>query len=57
MTKDDGLEINKGTELMLRRRAKRVPQQSRGLRIHNIFALRKKIFHFKLEITWEESTN
>jgi hypothetical protein len=56
MTKGDGLEINKGTELMLRRRAKRVPQQRRGLRINNIFALRKMIFQFKLEITWEEST-
>lgn len=56
MTKDGGLEINKGTELMLRRRAKRVPQQRKGLRINNIFALRKMIFQFKLEITWEEST-
>ncbi|AOV58728.1 hypothetical protein T040910_223 [Synechococcus phage S-CAM3] len=56
MTNDGDLEINKGTELMLRRRAKRVPQQRKGLRIHNIFALHKKIFHFKLEITWEEST-
>lgn len=53
--KDDDLEINKGTELMLRRRAKRDPIR-KGLRIHKILALRKKVFHFKLEITWEEST-
>jgi len=54
MTIDSDLEINKGTELMLRRRAKREPQM-RGLKIHKILALQKKIFHFKLEITWEES--
>jgi hypothetical protein len=53
--KDDDLQINKGTELMLRRRAKRVPPQRKGLRIHKILALHKKVFHFKLEITWEES--
>jgi len=53
--KDDDFEINKGTELMLRRRAKRDPKR-KGLRIHKILALHKKVFHFKLEITWEEST-
>ena len=53
--KGDDLQINKGVELMLRRRAK-VEPNTRGLKIHKILALRKKIFHFKLEITWEEST-
>lgn len=53
--KGDDLQINKGVELMLRRRAKKEPE-NRGLKIHKILALRKKIFHFKLEITWEEST-
>jgi len=53
--KDVGLQINKGVELMLRRRAKAEPER-KGLKIHKIIALRKKVFHFKLEITWEEST-
>jgi len=53
--KDDDLQINKGVELMLRRRAK-VEPPSKGLKIHKIIALRNKVFKFKLEFTWEEST-
>jgi len=56
VTKDNGLEINKGTEIMLRRRARQVSPVTKGLKINKILALHKKIFHFKLEITWEEST-
>lgn len=52
--KDDNLQINKGVELMLRRRAEKNPC-SKGLKINKIFALRNKVFRFKLEFTWEES--
>jgi len=53
--KDDDLQINKGVELMLRRRAEKEPR-SRGLKINKLFALQNKVFRFRLEFTWGEST-
>jgi hypothetical protein len=53
--KDSDSQINKGVELMLRRRAKTEPH-NRGFKINKIIALRNKVFQFKFEITWEEST-
>lgn len=46
--------INKGVELMLRRRAKTKPLRS-GIKISKTIALFRKVFYFKLELTWEES--
>jgi len=45
--------INRGVELMLRRRAN---QKHSGLKIHKTLALFTKVFQFKLELTWREST-
>lgn len=55
MTKDNGLEINKGTEIMLRRRAKDNPE-SKGLKVSKIFALHNTVFKFRFEFTWESTT-
>jgi|TARA_A200000159_G_C7003447_1_gene206685 hypothetical protein len=53
----DDLEINKGVELMLRRRAKQPPPQERGFKINHSLSLLKKVFQCKIEFTWrEEST-
>jgi|TARA_B100000085_G_C18505787_1_gene497470 hypothetical protein len=54
----DDLQINKGVELMLRRRAKAPsPPSERGIKINHSLALLKKVFQFKIEFTWrEEST-
>tara|TARA_X000001036_G_scaffold88249_2_gene80363 strand:- start:12371 stop:12535 length:165 start_codon:yes stop_codon:yes gene_type:complete len=53
--KDDDLQINKGVELMLRRRAKDNPE-SKGLKVSKIFALRNTVFKFKFEFTWGSTT-
>jgi hypothetical protein len=53
--KDDDLQINKGVELMLRRRAKDNPK-SKGLKIKKSFALRNTLFKFKFEFTWGSIT-
>ena len=53
--KDDDLQINKGVELMLRRRAKDNPE-SKGLKVSKIFALRNTVFKFKVEFTWGSTT-
>ena len=53
--KDADLQINKGVELMLRRRAKDNPE-SKGLKVSKIFALRNTVFKFKFEFTWGSTT-
>jgi hypothetical protein len=53
--KDDDLQINKGVELMLRRRTKDNPD-SKGLKVSKIFALRNTVFKFRFEFTWESTT-
>jgi hypothetical protein len=46
------LEINKGIELMLRRE-KPIPERS-GININHKLTLLRRIFHFKLELSWEK---
>lgn len=49
------LEINRGVELMLRRRAK-VPQ-GKGIRINHTLALLGKVFQIRIEFTWKEESS
>jgi len=51
--KDNELEINKGTELMLRRDKKENTPEKNGVIINHKLTLLKRIFNFNLEFTWE----
>ena len=53
--KDEDLQLNKGVELMLRRRTKDNPD-SKGLKVHKTFSLGSKLIRFKFEFTWESIT-
>jgi len=46
------LEINKGTELMLRRE-KSIPERS-GINLNHKITLLRRIFHINLEFSWEK---
>jgi len=50
---NDGLQINKGTELMLRRDRLTTPKTS-GVSISQKITLLSRTFHFKLELSWEK---
>tara|TARA_B100000003_G_scaffold188428_1_gene184793 strand:+ start:118 stop:288 length:171 start_codon:yes stop_codon:yes gene_type:complete len=53
-----GLKINKGVELMLRREKKQEPEpEPTGFKFHHRVHLLKRKFNFKLEFTWEEDSN
>jgi hypothetical protein len=47
-------EINRGVELMLRRRAKQPPPEERGFKFNHSLSLLKKVFQCKIEFTWRE---
>ncbi|AOV57487.1 hypothetical protein S170810_235 [Synechococcus phage S-CAM1] len=48
-------EINKGVELMLRRRTKEPP--GKGIRIKHTLSLLGKVFQLRFEFTWKEETS
>ena len=48
------LSINKGVELMLRRRLKKEEPERYGLKIKKTFSLLKKEFQIKFEFTWRD---
>jgi len=48
------LQINKGVELMLRRRTKEPQPEWSGIKIHKTLILLKKVFQFKIEFIWRE---
>tara|TARA_B100000035_G_scaffold261552_1_gene232731 strand:+ start:586 stop:747 length:162 start_codon:yes stop_codon:yes gene_type:complete len=47
-------EINRGVELMLRRRSKEPP--GKGIRIKHTLSLLGKVFQIRFEFTWKEET-
>jgi len=47
---DHGLQINKGTELMLRR--EKVTPETSGVSFSQKITLLRRTFHFKLELSW-----
>jgi hypothetical protein len=50
---NENLEINKGVELMLRRKIKKEPERF-GLKISKKFIFLKRKFEIKFEFTWED---
>ena len=54
MKTNEDLSINKGVELMLRRRVIKEPKRN-GLYICKNFSLLKKDFQIKLEFTWRDT--
>jgi len=48
------LAINKGVELMLRRRVQPKAPERYGLKIRKTFSLLKKDFQIKFEFTWRD---
>jgi len=54
MKTDRELAINKGVELMLRRKVEQKPE-TYGLKISKIFVFLKKKFQIKFEFTWEDN--
>jgi len=53
MTHND-FTINKGVELMLRRRVDKKEPKRCGLRLQKNFSLLKKHFQIKFEFTWRD---
>ena len=52
-----GLKINRGVELMLRREKQEPEPEPTGFKFHHRVHLLKRKFNFKLEFTWEEDSN
>jgi len=49
---NDSPQINKGTELMLRR--EKVTPEKRGVFFNQTITFLRKTFHFKLEFSWDK---
>jgi len=54
MMNDKDLAINKGVELMLRRRVHPKEPERYGIKIRKTFSLLKKHFQIKFEFTWRD---
>jgi len=50
--RNQGLQLNRGIEFMLRRRVDQVKPQH-GLTLSKTFNLLRRTFHFNLEFSWE----